>query len=243
MVWKSAYLLSQCSLTIFLLTIILVAVYYTNTTKKHLKVRFLSLIWKLGGSKLSAPVIPFPIPFYKLWRIKVVVIVIIKLLLRDLNLMKLKREFEGSKFSGRNQDLTCPPLWRQGQKTLPFLSLSFKVCSIFWPRGLNPEDLSCRGMREDLSCLWKRWIQTSPVMDNRDVNQCGKSHHIHTHKGTHLHIGHSIAWTQGRPVPSRNIIWELIHLLFLLGCCLIAHNSVGTLIYLDIQLSNPSWNS
>ena len=81
-------------------------------------------------------------------------------------------------------------------------------------------------------------------MDNRDVNQCGKSHHLYTHmhtyKGTHLHIGHSVAWMQERLVPSGNIIWELVHLLFLLGCCLIIHNSTGILIYLDIQLSNPS---
>ena len=66
---------------------------------------------------------------------------------------------------------------------------------------------------------------------------------IHTYasyKGTHLRIGHSVAWTQETLVPSGNIIWELVHLLLLLGCCLIIHNSILILIYSDIQLSNPS---
>lgn len=98
--------------------------------------------------------------------------------------------------------------------------------SPFWPSGLDPEDLSCRGMRG------KGGSRPPQSLDNREVHQCGKSHHLHVHKheSLHLHIGHRVAWAQGRPVPSGNIIWESVYLLCLLGCCLTAHDSLGTLI-------------
>lgn len=122
----------------------------------------------------------------------------------------------------------------RGKRLFPLASLAFKVCSIFWPRGLNPKNLSCTGMTEDHSTLEK--VDPDPtVMDNRETNQW-KSHHLYTHmhpyKGaTFIHRSHGHAWMQERLVPSGNIIWELVHLLFLRGCCLIIYNLLEFYIF------------